>query len=228
MSLRFVSLRLIVPILFGVVGCAVLVSLGIWQVQRMHWKAGVLAEIDAMIHDAPIPLMAAPDPLVDKFRPVEVEGRFTGDYLEVLFGIKGASPGVLVIEAFDTADGRRILVERGFVEDEVRLVPRLPQEARIVGNLHWPQDATSSTPPPDEKTGLWFARDVAAMAAKLSAEPTFIVAREPTGDGITPVPVDSSTIPNDHWGYAITWFSLAVVWAVMTAALVWRIRQRTD
>lgn len=228
MSLRFVSLRLIVPILFGVVGCAVLVSLGIWQVQRMHWKAGVLAEIEAMIHDAPIPLMAAPDPLVDKFRPVEVEGRFTGDYLEVLFGIKGASPGVLVIEAFDTADGRRILVDRGFVEDEVRLVPRLPQAARIVGNLHWPQDATSSTPPPDEKTGLWFARDVAAMAAKLSAEPTFIVAREPTGDGITPVPVDSSTIPNDHWGYAITWFSLAVVWAVMTAALVWRIRQRTD
>ena len=33
------------------------------------------------------------------------------------------------------------------------------------------------------------------------------------------MPVDTSTIPNDHWGYAITWFSLAAVWAGMTVAL---------
>ncbi|MBE0554514.1 MAG: SURF1 family protein, partial [Rhodobacteraceae bacterium] len=94
-------------------------------------------------------------------------------------------------------------------------------------NLHWPQDADSFTPPPDPRTGLWFARDVAAMAAKLGTEPVLIVARGPTGDGITPMPVDSSAIPNDHWGYAITWFSLAAVWAVMTGYLLWRIRQRT-
>jgi surfeit locus 1 family protein len=192
----------------------------------MHWKAGVLAEIEAMIHDAPVPLMAAPDPAADKFRPVVVEGAFTGDVIEVLFGIKGASPGVLVIETFVTADGRRIMVDRGFIEEEARALGRGAGATRVVGNLHWPIDATSSTPPPDEKTGLWFARDVPAMALKLNAEPTLIVAREPTGDGITPVPVNTSTIPNDHWGYAITWFSLAAVWAVMTAVLLWRIRRQ--
>jgi surfeit locus 1 family protein len=63
------------------------------------------------------------------------------------------------------------------------------------------------------------------MAVKLNTEPVMIVAREPTGDGIEAMPVDTSSIPNDHWGYAITWFSLAFVWAVMTAALVWRIRR---
>jgi surfeit locus 1 family protein len=214
------------PVLMGIAGCAVLVSLGVWQVQRMHWKAGVLAEIEAMIHDAPVPLMAAPNPAVDKFRPVVVEGTFTGDVIEVLFGIKGASPGVLVIETFDTADGRRIMVDRGFIEQEARAFSRGAGVTRVVGNLHWPIDATSSTPPPDSKTGLWFARDVPAMAAKLNTEPTLIVAREPTGDGITPVPVNTSTIPNDHWGYAITWFLLAAVWAVMTAVLVWLIRRQ--
>ncbi|EKD61566.1 MAG: hypothetical protein ACD_54C00187G0001 [uncultured bacterium] len=65
------------------------------------------------------------------------------------------------------------------------------------------------------------------MAALLKTEPTFIVAREPTGDGIEAMPVDTSSIPNDHWGYAITWFLLAAVWAVMTVALVWRIRRQT-
>lgn len=218
--------RMIFPILMGVAGCAVLVSLGVWQLNRMHWKAGVLAEIEARIHDAPVALPAQPNPEADKYQPVTASGHYTGDYVEVLHGIKGGSPGVKIIEVFATDDGRRVLVDRGYIEEEDRILPRELGEFTVTGHLHWPQDATSSTPPPDAKTGLWFARDVPAMAKLLDAEPTLIVAAEPTGDGITPVPVDTSTIPNDHVGYAITWFSLALVWAVMTLALVWRIRQR--
>jgi surfeit locus 1 family protein len=105
-------------------------------------------------------------------------------------------------------------------------VPRAPHEARVEGNLHWPQDTNAFTPPPDEKSGLWFARDVPAMAAALNTEPTLIVASAPTGEGIAPVPVDTSGIPNDHWGYAIQWFLLAVTWAGMTLFLLWRIRTR--
>ena len=57
-----------------------------------------------------------------------------------------------------------------------------------------------------------------------------VVAREVAGDaqGIAPVPVGTGTIPNDHLEYAVTWFSLAAVWAGMTGFLLWRIRQRTD
>lgn len=218
---------MIFPVLMGLVGCGVLLSLGVWQLHRMEWKAAILAEMDARIGGTPMPLPATLDPLADKFRPVTTEGRFTGRFIEVLAGQKGASPGVRIIEAFDTTDGRHILIDRGFVEDEARALPRPPHDAAITGNLHWPDDADSFTPPPDSKTGLWFARDVAAMSAKLGTEPTLIVAREPTGDGIAPMPVDTSAIPNDHWGYAITWFSLAAVWAVMTGFLLWRIRRRT-
>ena len=35
-------------------------------------------------------------------------------------------------------------------------------------------------------------------------------------------------IPNDHLGYALTWFGLAAVWAVMTALWLWRIKRRID
>ena len=35
-------------------------------------------------------------------------------------------------------------------------------------------------------------------------------------------------IPNDHLEYAITWFGLAAVWAVMTGYLLWRIKRRID
>ncbi len=219
--------RMIFPILLGVLGCAVLIGLGNWQVQRMAWKAGILAQIDAMIGAEPVAMMAAPDPTTDKYRPVFVTGTFTGGYVEVLAGQVGASPGVQIIEAYLTGDGRRILIDRGFLLEADRATPRPAKPVRVVGNLHWPVDSNQYTPPPDAKTGLWFARDVPAMAAALDTEATFIVAREPTGDAITPMPVDSRAIPNDHWGYAITWYLLAIVWAVMSLYLLWRIKRRT-
>jgi surfeit locus 1 family protein len=219
--------RYVFPILMGIAGVAVLTSLGFWQLRRMEEKRVYLDQIEARIGNAPIALPAMPEEGPHKFQAVVVDGRFTGEALEVLSGQKGGSPGVLVIEAFALADGRRILVQRGFIEEEARRQPRPSHEARVEGNLHWPQDTNSFTPPPDQKTGLWFARDVAAMAVALKTEPTLIVAREPTGDGIAPVPVDTSGIPNDHWGYAIQWFLLAVTWAGMTVFLLWRIRART-
>jgi surfeit locus 1 family protein len=214
------------PVLMGVVGVAILMSLGFWQLRRMEEKRVYLDEIEARIGNAPIALPAVPEEGPHKFQAVVAEGRFTGEYLEVLAGQKGASPGVMVIEAFALPDGRRIMVQRGFVEEEARAVPRPPQEGRVEGNLHWPQDTGSSTPPPDAKTGLWFARDVPAMATKLGTEPVLIVASAPTGDAIAPMPVDTSGIPNDHWGYAIQWFLLAATWAGMTLFLLWRIRGR--
>jgi surfeit locus 1 family protein len=218
--------RYVFPVLMGIVGVAVLTSLGFWQLGRMEEKRVYLDEIEARIGNAAIPLPAIPEEGPHKFQAVFADGRFTGEYLEVLAGQKGASPGVLVIEAFALTDGRRIMVQRGFIEDEARATPRPQRDATVEGHLHWPQDTSSSTPPPDAKTGLWFARDVTAMAAKLQTEPTLIVAREPTGDGITPLPVDTSGIPNDHWGYAIQWFLLAATWAGMTVFLLWRIRTR--
>ncbi|MFN3991996.1 MAG: SURF1 family protein [Tabrizicola flagellatus] len=218
--------RYVFPVLMGVVGVAILMSLGFWQLRRMEEKRIYLDEIEARISNAPIPLPARPEEGQHKFQAVVAEGRFTGEFIEVLAGQKGASPGVMVIEAFALPDGRRIMVQRGFVAEEARKVPRSPHEAQVEGNLHWPDDTNAFTPPPDQKTGLWFARDVPAMAAKLKTEPTLIVASQPTGDGIVPMPVDTSGIPNDHWGYAIQWFLLAATWAGMTGFLLWRIRTR--
>lgn len=219
--------RMIFPLLIGLLGGAILISLGVWQVNRLAWKEGVLADIAARIVAAPVALPNDPDPQRDRYLPVTVTGRFTGDHLDVLVSRKQIGAGVRVIEAFETDDGRRILIDRGFLTDDDRAHPRTSGPATVEGNLHWPDETDSYTPPPDPKTGLWFARDVPAMATALDTEPTFIVARKPTGGAIEPMPVDTSGIPNDHMNYAITWFSLAVVWLGMTAYLLWRIRQRT-
>lgn len=221
------NFRLISALLLGLAGVGFLCGLGIWQVQRMYEKRGQLDEMTAGISVPAVPVPAQLDPEKDRYRPVTAEGRFTGETLYVLSGKPMIGAGVQVVSVLEMADGRRLLVDRGFLPDDDKHKQLTVREVKITGNLMWPRDSNEYTPPPDPKSGLWFGRDAAAMAALLKTEPTFIVAREPTGDGIEAMPVDTSSIPNDHWGYAITWFLLAAVWAVMTVALVWRIRRQT-
>ena len=66
------------------------------------------------------------------------------------------------------------------------------------------------------------------MAEALGTEPVMLVAAASDDpDAPMPLPVGVN-IPNDHLQYAITWFGLAVVWAVMTGYLLWRIKRRID
>ncbi|MCU9847220.1 SURF1 family protein [Defluviimonas sp. WL0024] len=224
--------RALSALILGALGIAVLLSLGVWQLRRLAWKEGVIAAIEAQIGADPVRLstIAAPDPAADLYRPVTVSGRTTGEELLVLSGRKGEGAGFEVIAVFETDDGKRVLLDRGFVPEAARDDARPAVALEVTGNLHWPREADSYTPPPDAATGLWFARDVAAMSENVNTMPLLVVARKVTGDaqGIVPVPVDTSSIPNDHRQYAITWFSLAGVWAGMTGFLLWRIRQRTD
>jgi len=106
-------------------------------------------------------------------------------------------------------------------------IPETEGTVRVVGNLHWPDDRLSSTPENDVPGNMWFARDIAQMAQVLETEPLMIIAREvsPPEQGVTPLPVDTGHIPNDHLSYAITWFSLAAIWAAMTGVFIWRMRQ---
>jgi surfeit locus 1 family protein len=227
------ALRYIFPLVLGVLGCAILISLGVWQVHRLAWKEALLAEITTRIGGVPEPLpdaaTAAADPRAMRFQPTRVTGRTTGKDLLVLTGQPGIGAGYEVIAAFQTDDGRLVLLDRGFLPDGAEKAARPPVPLTVIGNLHWPEETDRFTPAPDTARRLWFARDVPSMAAALGTEPILVVARDVNGDtqGIAPVPVTTEGIPNDHRQYAITWFSLTFVWAGMTGYLMWRIRRRS-
>jgi surfeit locus 1 family protein len=217
----------IIPLAFGAIGVGILIGLGLWQLARLEQKEAYLADIAAQIVAAPVALPTDPDPVQDRFLPVIVTGEFQGDPLSVLVSRKRIGPGVRLIAPFVTDTGRRIMVDRGFVAEAARGEDHAPTAFEVTGNLHWPQETDSYTPAPDAGAGLWFARDVPAMAEALDTDPILLIARSNTGGGVEPMPVDTAGIPNDHLQYAITWFSLAVVWAGMTGLFLWRIRQRT-
>ncbi|UYP66971.1 SURF1 family protein [Thalassobacter stenotrophicus] len=220
-------MRFIFPVLLGLIGCGVLLSLGMWQVERLAWKNAILAEIDARIFDAPAPLPTAPSEEADKYLAVTASGTLTGPEIHVLASAKGLGAGYRVIQSLDL-DGRRIMVDLGFLPLELKDATRADRDVTVTGNLHWPNEINSSTPETDTNRAIWFARDVPTMANHLGAEPTLIIAREttPTQRALTPYPVDSGTIPNDHLSYAITWFGLAAVWLGMTLLWMWRMRRK--
>lgn len=219
--------KLLVPLIFGIAGVAVLVGLGIWQVQRLAWKEGVLERIETRIAAEPGPLPAEPDPRADRYRPVVMTGRVGEGALRVLVSRKRVGAGYRLVSPFETG-GRRVLLDRGFVPVEAEIPAPPPGEVRVAGNLHWPDDRNSSTPDNDVAGNTWFARDLGPMAKALGTEPVLVIARElsPPEPSVTPLPVDTRGIPNDHLEYAITWFSLAGIWAAMTGYLIWRIRKQ--
>ncbi len=224
--------RMIVPALFGLAGCAILVSLGLWQLDRADQKAALISELEARIFEPPQPLPTELEPEEDRYRPVELSGQFLPEHVFVLSARRAEGPGFHLLQAFEAEDGRRIIVERGFLPEAARDALDLTSSGsvRLSGNLHWPRDTNRHTPDYDISRNLAFGRDVPELAQRLDAEEILVVLRrsDPAHPVISPVPVYDVSIPDPHLGYAVQWFLMALAWAGMTVFFLWRIRTQPD
>lgn len=210
--------RTLFLLIVGLGGAAILLSLGVWQIQRLSWKEAIIADINARIGAAPVALPVEINPESNAYLPVVAEGVIEGAELHVLVSQKEVGAGYRIIAPFTLPDGRRILVDRGFILASDKDAQRSTGAATITGNLQWPQETDDFTPAADIEGNIWFARDVSAMAEELQTLPILVVARssDPAAAGIDPLPVDTARIPNDHLQYAVTWFSLAAIWLGMS------------
>lgn len=215
-------------LIFGLFGLGILLSLGVWQIDRLGEKETELARINAYISEAPVALADDTSPKSDEYRPVVVAGEMLAGELHVLVSTRDYGAGFRIIAPFVTDAGRRIMIDRGYVrvgsKDETRSVGSM----EVTGNLHWPDERDKYIPEDDVDANYWYARDVNKMAAALGTDPVLIVARTGTDPHILPLPVSTEAIPNNHLSYAIQWFLFAAVWFGMTSALLWRIRTTTD
>lgn len=214
-------------VFIGFAGTACLLYLGKWQIDRLYWKLDVLTKIDQKIAAAPVLLPAEPSESVHKYLSVEISGQFLEESIRVLASKKHYGAGYRIIHVFRT-NGRRLLVDLGFVGLDTDYDIDLISNISLVGNLHWPDEVDNFTPEPDLENNIWFAREVERVASALQTEPTLIILKDSTlkDKNIKPMPIDTTHIPNDHLQYAITWFSLAIIWALMSCLFIWTTRQK--
>ncbi|MEM8571118.1 MAG: SURF1 family protein [Pseudomonadota bacterium] len=220
--------EMIAPLLFGIVGVAILLNLGAWQLRRLEWKNDMIATIEARMHEPPVSVPAHPEPDQDRFRHIRSSGEIRPGELHVYTSVPPYGVGYRIVVPFELQNGRVILLDRGFVPIEEKDKARHLGPIMIEGALQWPRETDRFTAEPDLDANIWFARDVPLMAETLQTEPVLLVT-EASDDPGQPMPLPVAVnIRNNHLEYAITWFSLAFVWAVMTLYLLSRIKRRTE
>lgn len=218
-----------------VVGLAILVALGMWQVHRLTWKEALLDRIARLETAAPVPLAKALDGAaspadLDMVRVrADCPGLSRAAYVE-LFGLKDGTAGRRLISACPVTSSRygSVLVDRGFIPEEVsaRPGPEGPQgPIAVTGVLRVPDSRSIFTPKPDPEGRLWFNRDIPAMASMLGASrpaPVMLMAEtasNPEFSALSPAPIPAA-ISNRHLEYALTWFGLAAALLGVYGALL--------
>jgi surfeit locus 1 family protein len=214
-----------------------LLALGTWQVQRLAWKEGLIAAIDARMNSAPLPLAEierkfAETSDVDYF-PVSLAGTILREREQYLLSTHEGQSGWNIYAPLQLPDQRIVMLNRGFVPYDLRDqakrgdAPR-DSSAQITGLARNPLTSkpSSITPENDPAKNVWYWKDLKSMAANAGVSrerllPFFIDDWTDRKSGTLPVTRTTIvSLPNNHLQYAITWYglaaALAAVWTVMT------------
>ncbi len=214
-----------------------LIGLGTWQVYRLQWKTALIAAREAQLALPPIEIANVQDidPAADlAWRRARVRGVFLHDREIYLAATRASKVGFDVITPLRLTDGGALLVDRGWVpaalrDPAKRAEGQIPGPVTVEGVLRQSGRKRWLVPDNDPVRNYWFWRDLAAMAetAEVNAPPVLLEAGPAPNPGGWPKGRRPTVdLPNNHLGYAITWYLLAIGLAVVF--YVWRRQQADD
>jgi surfeit locus 1 family protein len=227
----------LVATLIALPAIVVLIGLGLWQLDRMAWKHDLIATMHQRMNEAPramADILAMP---ADQraWRPVMVVGRFLNDREMPLYrqDVDDGTPGYDILTPLVLADGRAVLVNRGWVPPDKRDASTRTGAPRgqvwVTGIVREVGERESFANDNSPETGEWYWIDRQSMEihAGVGLLPLVVVADRDTDPSALPrggqVRLD---LPDDHLHYALTWFALAAAMAVVYGIWMWRSLRR--
>jgi surfeit locus 1 family protein len=227
----------LVPTLLALPVFLILLGLGTWQVQRLQWKTDLLQTMAERSQGDPIDLdsMDETDPAAAAWRRVQVTGQFvTPPGAPQRYGVEsiGGELGSRLLGVFETEDGRALLVDRGFLGQDAML-PAEPTGTVTVQAILRDRGSEQPglfTPANDLDAGRWYWLDMAAIGQVYGhvLEPVALqLLPDSPGatDRVAPPRID---LPNNHLGYVITWYGLAIALLVVYVAFSTERTERTS
>ena len=207
--------RLIAPGLTALAAFCLFIALGVWQLHRLKWKEGIIAQIRAAQVAPPVPMPQTPTP----FEKVFVSGAWVPGKAALYGQIVHDTPdgpvsGGELIMPLRQADGQVLLVDLGWVQQSVPTPPANPP-AQPSGYIHGPIERNFFSAPDNPAKEHYYTLDPAVMAKGMGLKnvvPYMLIAMGPKPPPGSPLPQpaqDLPTPPNNHYGYALTWFGFA-------------------
>ena len=211
--------------------------LGFWQLQRLAEKEALIAKVAERMDDAPVAYPPAADwPALDPagydYRTVSVIGRFLAGRTVLAFtslanarGEQGG-PGYWVMTPLTLEKGGAVFVNRGFIpqaEAGGRVLFEPVEVAgpalTLTGIARRAESVSPFTPEPDVANRIDWVRDPARLAvlAGIDGSVAPIYLDLPAG-APGELPQGGETVfefPNNHLGYALTWFGLALLTPIL-------------
>ena len=203
------------PILtiIAVPAMAALIALGVWQSQRAGWKADLIQQFAEAAKVEPRSPEAALCAGTPKEGTVVAPPTASGPMLRVFGHDAAGTAGWREFQAVQLSCGA-VLAETGFEALNIGGAPPLTSKTAPDRFLIQPWPEKSFMAPenaPADNEWHWF--DAPLMATRLEAQPlnaAFILTPlSGTPDFLTRTP------PESHIGYAVTWFGMAIAFAVI-------------
>jgi len=213
----------------------ILLSLGTWQVNRLHWKETLLADISERsrgpaVGIADVERQLSAGEAID-YRHATATGRYLNDKERHFLATFEGESGFYVYAPLELADGRYLFVNRGFVpydrkDPATRPGSQLDGEQTVTGlaRAELTEKPSSLVPDNDEKANIFYWKDLDRMAASVGLPedrvlPFFLDAdATPVAGGFPKGGVTQIDLPNNHLQYAITWYGLALALVAVTLA----------
>ena len=222
---------------------SVLIILGSWQVKRLIWKEALIANVENKIKAAPVPLESIESQITGnvkkdrrelEYQPATVRGTFDHSKEMFYFATLDGDTGFHVYTPMvQSGSGKTVLINRGFVPSEQKLGSTRPNsqpagEVEVTGLVRFPdQDKPNRfLPDNDLKANIFFWRSMDEMTTMAGLDnqntaPIFVYENKVENNRL---PIGGVTIidfPNNHLGYAVTWYGLALTLIGVYLALAW-------
>ena len=211
------------------------VNLGFWQLRRLDQRRDYVAEVQERALMDPVRLEDALDGEFLEYRTVAVTGEFDAGEEVLLRGrsLEG-QPGYNVLTPLVLEDGSAVLIERGWVSygTETAPVVNAPPpagEVVVTGRLREPGGRAEGTfgprDPAEGELEQTYYVDVRRLQPQMPYElvPAYVelLDVEPPHPQTLPLPLPEPVLDEGpHLGYAIQWFSFAVIGVVGYAFLM--------
>lgn len=225
----------------------VLINLGLWQLRRLEQRRALNREIVAGLNHTPAEITGEPvNPDNLHRRRVLVSGTFDNENSVVLRGKSygGQQGAEMVVPLLISGSNQSILVNRGWIplaesDREARRIYDADGEVTIEGIAYRAQFRPNSyfvptdpTPGPDQsRLDVWFRVDIPRIQQQVDYPllPIFVAQNPGQNAETPPIPQEIPELDEgSHLGYALQWFSFAVILIIFYAGFMWQESKRNQ